>query len=277
MLPQSHYVFCAGREIHVSVWGEGNPETVVCWHGLVRTGRDFDILAEHLSRRFRVLCPDAPGRGLSQWAEEPAAEYCFTAYQRVALDLLAAFAVDRLRWVGSSMGGALGIRLAGGVLKDRMERLLVNDIGPQLPPPAVERILAYVGNPPAFDSMAELEAYLRLVYKPYGAMTDGEWRRMAETSCRRRDDGRLTLHYDPAVIRQFSDHPRDYDQWPGWEAITAPVLLLRGESSDLLPPDWAAEMTRRNSRTRLLEVKGCGHAPALNVPEQVDAVASFLE
>lgn len=274
--PRSQYVTCAGYEIHVTEWGEATNDTVILWHGLARTGRDFDTLARALAGRYHVLAPDTLGRGLSQWAKEPEKEYCFAFYATIAHDLIAHYGVDRMRWIGTSMGGALGIRLAGGDLKDRITHLVVNDIAPELEPAALERILTYAGNPPTFDTVAELEAFLRTVYKPYGWLSDAEWRQMAETSVRRRDDGRITVHYDPRMVDQFRYHPHDYDQWEVWDRIGAKTLLLRGAESDLIRREWAEAMTRRGPKARLVEFPGIGHAPALNVPEQIDLVADFL-
>jgi len=272
----SHYLRCEEREIHYTEWGSQHDEVVIAWHGLARTCRDMDDIAEHLSQRYRVVCPDTIGRGLSQWSRDPANEYCFAHYERLALGLLDHLRLDRVHWLGTSMGGALGLRLAAGPLKGRIRRLVLNDIGPRLAPAAVERIRSYAGNPPTFDTMGELEAWFRQVYRPYGALTDAQWRRLSDTSARRLPDGRVAPHYDPLMVMQFIHHPSDYDQWDAWDRIEAPVLVLRGIDSDLLQPDVADEMTRRGPRATLITVPGCGHAPALNTPEHWHWVADFL-
>jgi pimeloyl-ACP methyl ester carboxylesterase len=174
------------------------------------------------------------------------------------------------------MGGALGIRLAAGPLKGRIRRLVLNDIGPQLGAAAVERIRAYAGKPPQFERLSELEQYFRTIYKPFGWLSDEQWRRLAETSARRTSDGKLTPHYDPNMVLQFEHHPRDYDQWDAYDAIEAPTLCLRGESSDLLLEGTAKEMQLRGPKAELVTIAGCGHAPALNVPEQLTLVERFL-
>lgn len=273
--PVHHLVRLAGLEIHVAEWGAGNPRTLVAWHGLARTGADFAPLAGALRDGWRILAPDAPGRGRSAWAAAPS-DYGFTLYERVALDLVDRFIDGPLSWIGTSMGGSLGIRLAAGPLRDRISRLIVNDIGPELPAPAVERIVTYVGAPPVFTSIAELEDWLRRVYTPYGHLSDEEWRAMALTSWRRRGDGSVTVHYDPAIVRQFVDHENDYRLWNAWDTLGCPVLVLRGAESDLLSADLAEAMARRNARASVRAFAGCGHAPPLNVPEQTDAVAAFL-
>ena len=159
---------------------------------------------------------------------------------------------------------------------------MLNDNAPQLADAAIERIRAYAGNPPAFDTMAELEAFFRQVYKPYGWLSDAQWRRLTETSTRRLPDGRVTPHYDPAMVRQFTDHPNDYELWDALRrASTLPVLCLRGAESDLVLRETTEEMMQRGPGLRGLarwsRSPGCGHAPALNVPEQLDLVASFIE
>jgi pimeloyl-ACP methyl ester carboxylesterase len=281
----SNYVTCAGREIHFTEWGAGHRPTVIAWHGLARTGRDMDELAASLSDRFRVICPDTIGRGYSQWSPDPGNEYKLEFYARLAADLFDKLGVERAHWVGTSMGGAIGTVCASGLfqpqLKDRIQTLVLNDNAPRLASAAVERIRNYAGNPPAFASMAELEAFFRQVYKPYGWLSDAQWRRLAETSTRRLPDGRVTPHYDPAMVRQFIDHPGDYELWNHYDRLRIPVLLLRGAESDLVLADAAAEMMTRGpgvlGLTRIVEVPGCGHAPALNVPEQLDLVRAFIE
>jgi pimeloyl-ACP methyl ester carboxylesterase len=282
---RSQYLSCAGREIHYTEWGAQLRPTVVAWHGLARTGRDMDELAEHLSSRFRVICPDTVGRGLSQWSPDPGSEYQLSFYARLAAELLEQLGIERAHWVGTSMGGAIGTVCAGGLLqpqlKARIQSLVLNDNAPRLASDAVARIRAYAGNPPAFDTITQLEAFYRQVYKPFGWLSDAQWRRLAESSARRLPDGRVTPHYDPAMVRQFIDHPHDYDTWEHYDAIEVPVLCLRGAESDLVLPDAVDEMLRRGpgarGLTRVVEVPGCGHAPALNVPEQLDLVSDFIE
>ncbi len=272
----SHYLVCEGREIHYTEWGAGNAATVVAWHGLARTGRDMDEIAAHLSSRYRVLCPDTIGRGLSQWSPAPEQEYCLDFYARLAVSLLDQLGIRELSWLGTSMGGALGIRLAAGPLKGRIRRLILNDIGPQLGEAAVERIRSYAGKPAQFDRLGELEQYFRTIYKPYGWLSDEQWRRLTETSARRTADGKVTRHYDPKMVLQFTHHPQDYDLWEAWDAINVPTLCLRGETSDLLLPEVAEAMRSRGPRAVVVTIPGCGHAPALNVPDQIALVERFL-
>ncbi|UZD55555.1 alpha/beta fold hydrolase [Caldimonas aquatica] len=272
----SHYVDCEGREIHYTDWGPREAPVVVAWHGLARTCRDMDDLAEHLSPRYRVICPDTLGRGLSQWSPDPVNEYRLSFYVRLATSLLDQLGIQRCSWVGTSMGGAIGTLAAATSLRGRIQRLVLNDNGPKLADAALERIRAYAGQPPAFQRVSELEQFLRTVYKPYGWLSDAQWRRMAETSVRRLPDGRITTHYDPAMVGQFVHHPTDYDLWQAYDSLDIPVLCLRGEDSDLLLPETTEEMRVRGPRAVVVTIPGCGHAPALNVPEQFELVERFL-
>jgi len=282
----SNYIRCADLEIHYTDWGRADKGTVIAWHGLARTGRDMDELAAHLSGRgWRVICPDTVGRGLSQWSRQPDEEYCLRFYARLARELLDGLDLQTVHWVGTSMGGAIGTLCAGGLaepaLKGRIRSLVLNDNAPELAQAAIERIRAYAGQPPAFDTVTELEAFYRQVYKPFGWLSDAQWRRLAETSTRRLTDGRVTPHYDPAMVRQFIAHPDDYLIWDHYDGITAPVLLLRGADSDLVLQDTVPRMRARGPGARgllqTIEVPGCGHAPALNVPQQLDWVTGFIE
>jgi pimeloyl-ACP methyl ester carboxylesterase len=272
----SHYLVCEGREIHYTEWGAAHRETVIAWHGLARTGRDMDDIAAHLAQRYRVLCPDTLGRGLSQWSPAPEDEYSLAFYARLAVSLADQLGLDEFHWLGTSMGGAIGLALAAGAMQGRIRRLVLNDIGPQLGEAAVERIRAYAGNPPQFERVSELEAYFRTVYKPYGWLSDEQWRRLTETSMRRTAEGKVTPHYDPNMVMQFLHHEHDYDQWDAYDAIDVPTLCLRGESSDLLLADTADAMRKRGPRAVVVTIPGCGHAPALNVPDQFALVERFL-
>jgi pimeloyl-ACP methyl ester carboxylesterase len=276
MIAASHYALCAGREIHYLEWGAGNTETVIAWHGLARTGRDMDEIAAQLAARYRVICPDTLGRGLSQWSPRPEQEYCLEFYGRQAVALIDQLGVGEAHWLGTSMGGALGIRLAAGALRGRLRRLVLNDIGPKLGEAAVARIRAYAGSPPQFDRVSGLEQYFRTIYQPFGWLSDEQWRRLTEHSMRRMGDGQVTPHYDPKMVMQFECHPHDYDQWEAWDAIDVPTLCLRGETSDLLLPETAEEMRQRGPRAVVVTIAGCGHAPALNTPDQISLVERFL-
>ena len=230
MHPSSNYLNCAGREIHYLDWGSGR-DVVIAWHGLARTCRDMDDLAAHLAgRRYRVICPDTLGRGLSQWSPEPEREYCLAFYVMLARALVDQLGIERFHWVGTSMGGSIGTLAAAGPLRGRMRSLVLNDNGPQLAAAAIARIRSYAGSAGAFATVSELEQYFRTVYRPYGWLSDAQWRRLTESSTRRLPDGRVTPHYDPAMVMQFTHHENEYELWDAWDALDLPVLCLRGEA-----------------------------------------------
>lgn len=272
----SNYVTVLDRELHYTEWGSPEAPAIVMWHGLARTGRDFDDIAAWFAPTHRVICPDTIGRGLSQWSPRPDDEYNLDFYARLATAFVDALGLTSFDWIGTSMGGAIGTVAAATHLRGRVRHLVLNDNGPSLARAAIERIRTYAGNPASFSRVSELEAYLRTVYKPFGWLSDEQWRRLAETSVRRLPDGTVTPHYDPRMVVQFVLHPDDYERWAEYDAVTAKTLCLRGELSDLLLPETVAEMQRRGPRCELIVVPGVGHAPALNVPGQIEPIARFL-
>lgn len=267
----SNYQICNGVEIHYKDWGCKSAPVVLMAHGLGRTGNDFDELAYALSRNYRVICPDMLGRGLSQWATD-SKQYSLDNYVKILGGLLDRLQIESCSWVGTSMGGATGMLAAAGILKDRISHLVINDIGPELPQTAIERILNYVGNPPVFDYVHELELWLRNSYAPYGWLSDKQWQRMATTSARRLDSGKVTAHYDPNIAQQFVHYPDDYNRWHEFTSLEIPVALMRGKQSDLLTPEITEKMQATLSHLVVQEFDDCGHAPALNVVEQIDFV-----
>jgi len=276
---RSRYLSCLGREVHVTEWGdEAAPpaNVIVAWHGLARSSRDFDDFAAALAGRWRVICPDTLGRGLSQWAVDPAREYCLAFYVEQAEALLDQLGLQKVHWVGTSMGGAIGTLGAATRLRGRIRRLVLNDNGPELAAPALERIKTYAGRPPSFVTVSELEAYFREIYASFGHLSDLQWRHLTETSLRRLPDGRVTTHYDPALVAQFEHHPDDYLLWEAWDQLDLPVLCLRGEDSTLLTAETAQAMRERGPRAAVALIPGCGHAPALNTPEQIGLIERFL-
>lgn len=276
MQPSSHYLRCCDREIHYVEWGDSDAPPLIMWHGLARTCRDFDDLAQALCGSYHIIAPDTIGRGFSQWSPAPDDEYCLAFYASIAQSLFDQLGIERARWVGTSMGGAIGTRAAATTLQGRISHLVLNDNGPVLQPAALERIKSYAGSPPQFDTMLQLEAYLRTIYVPYGWQSDAQWRRMTETSARRLPNGQITTHYDPAMVRQFFSHPDDYSSWVSYDQLDMPTLVLRGESSDLVSQAVVDEMAVRGPRAQVAIIPHCGHAPCLNVPEQIDIVQRFL-
>jgi pimeloyl-ACP methyl ester carboxylesterase len=272
--------YAAADGFHDLAWTHwGAPELTqraICVHGLTRLGRDFDALAKHLVLHgWQVACPDLPGRGGSDWLQD-ASLYTAPTYLSAISHLLGALDWRDCVWVGSSLGGIVGM-LAASMPGTPVRKLVLNDIGAEIPRAALVRIKEYLGLDLAFDGMAELEAHLRAIHAPFGPLTDSEWCRMAETSARRRADGRLRLHYDPAIAVGYT-LPAEGDVllWPVWQRVSVPTLILRGESSDILPAPVAARMAERPG-VALDEIPGCGHAPALLAFEQVARVAAFLD
>lgn len=277
------FVVVDGTELHYSAWGEEDDPPVVCVHGLSRVGRDFDFLCERLAGEYRLLCPDMPGRGLSEWAEgDAAAEELYTGSRMT--ELLVGFfdelEIGSARYVGTSMGGQLGMALAAGPLADRISHLVVNDVGPA---PAededaeagIQRIIDYLTNPPTYDRLTELEAFYRETYATFSPLTDAEWRTFTVGSARRTEDGQFTPAYDPRIVEPLLTEETDADPWAAWRAIDVPTLVLKGEESDILADATFERMkeTRPEVETRVYD---CGHAPSLNVPEQVDPIRELL-
>jgi pimeloyl-ACP methyl ester carboxylesterase len=274
---RSLYLPILGHDIHVLEWGDPAAPALVMWHGLARNCRDFDIAAAHFAPTHRVICPDTIGRGLSSWSGDPDNDYTIGAYCRQALALLDALDIDCCGWVGTSMGGLIGMALAGSEAgSPRIDRLAINDAGPQLNETAIERIKAYATVVAEFSTLSEFETFLRFVYAPFGRLTDREWRKMAETSMRRRDNGKISSHYDPAVMRVFAEQYTPLDMWEAYDSIRCPTLVLRGEASDLLPEDVARAMTLRGPKARLTTVPGCGHAPYLDHADQLNSLRELI-
>ncbi|MBI3452672.1 MAG: alpha/beta hydrolase [Rhodospirillales bacterium] len=263
-------------------WGPPDaPRSVVCVHGLSRNGRDFDRLAEVLAADGRrIVAPDIPGRGRSAWLADPA-DYGYPFYVAVMAALLARLGAETVDWIGTSMGGLIGMLLAAQP-GTPIRRLALNDIGPFIPKAALERIGTYVGADPRFDDLAGVEAYLRRVHAPFGPLADDEWRHLAVHSAAPAGNGRLRLHYDPAIARPFiAQPPTDVDLWPVWDLVACLVLIVRGAESDLLLGDTARAMTGRGvaaakGAVRLAEIAGVGHAPALMARDQIALIRDFL-
>ncbi|MEO8134598.1 MAG: alpha/beta hydrolase [Betaproteobacteria bacterium] len=257
-------------------WGDAaNPDVLVCAHGLTRNGRDFDALAQALSGRFRIICPDLPGRGKSDWLRDPN-DYIFPTYLGALSALLARADPQSLAWVGTSMGGLLGIVLAAQPATP-IRKLVINDVGPVIEAPALARIGEYVGARPVFATFEALETHVRAVSAPFGPLTDTQWHHLSETTARQMADGTWSLRYDPGIAVPFRSAP---DQspvlWALWDAIACPTLLLRGAQSDLLAASTALAMTQRGPKPQLVEFSGIGHAPMLLDAAQIDPVAAFL-
>ncbi|MCL2345443.1 MAG: alpha/beta hydrolase [Desulfobulbus sp.] len=258
-------------------WGErDNPRVLVCVHGLTRNGRDFDDLAAAFARHYRVICPDVVGRGLSGRLRD-AAHYSVPQYVSDMVTLLARINVERVDWLGTSMGGLIGMALAA-LEGSPINRLILNDVGPVLPADALRRIAAYVGADPTWASFDEAVDYVRAVSAPFGPLSEEEWRRLSESSVGRRADGRWGFVYDPRIAEPFAAAltSQDADLWNFYDRIACPTLAIRGAQSDLLArPVWQ-QMGERGPRAALAEVPGVGHAPMFLDESQIAIVRDFL-
>lgn len=259
-------------------WGDAaNPRVLVCAHSLTRVGRDFDTLAQALCGEYRVICPDVVGRGRSDWLPNGSL-YTLPQYCADMLTLIATVAPRELCWLGTSMGGLIGMGLASQALTS-IRKLVLNDIGPVLTREFLGRVDQYIGKSPRFDDMAAAEDYMRRVYASFGEHTEAGWRQLTQHAVMRDVDGRYRLRYDPAIADNFSmalATGLDFDLWPFYDMIRCPTLVLRGAQSDLLTADIAAAMTRRGPRATVVEIQNVGHAPTLMDATQIDIVKAFL-
>ena len=264
------------HRIAYTEWGEPDRRDVlVCVHGLTRNGRDFDDLARALEDRWRVLCPDVAGRGQSEWLARKE-DYSYPVYLGDMAQVIARSGAESVDWVGTSMGGIIGMMLAA-TPGSPIRRLVLNDVGSTIPRASLERIGQYVGRDPRFESLAALTDYIRQVAAPFGRLTDAQWEHLARHSAANDPDGTWRLSYDPAIALPFKAAPiQDVDLTPVWNAVRCPVLILRGVDSDLLLPETARAMVAGRANARLVEVPGCGHAPALMDPWQIEVIREFL-
>jgi pimeloyl-ACP methyl ester carboxylesterase len=258
-------------------WGErDNARVLVCVHGLTRCARDFDFLAAALARDYRVICPDVAGRGESQWLRNPM-EYAVPTYVADMVTLIARLGAETVHWLGTSLGGLVGMALAA-LPESPVAKLVLNDAGPLVTAASLDRIGSYVGKAPVFPDIETAEYYVRTVSAPFGPHSGAEWRFLTEHIVRGQPDGSFRLHYDPALAVPFNaERPhKDVDLWPLYDRIRCPTLVVRGELSDLLTRDTARAMTERGPRARLAEIAGVGHAPTLIHADQIDVVRGFL-
>ena len=265
------------HRLRLAEWGSPESSRVaVCVHGLTRNGRDFDCLARVLAESgYRVACPDVVGRGKSDWLSDPAG-YGYPQYLADSAVLLAYLNATEVDWIGTSMGGLIGMMLTAQP-GTPIRRLVINDVGPFIPSAALKRIGDYVGGNPVFADFAEAEAYIREVAEPFGALTDRQWRHLTEHSLVRAPGGGYRLAYDPAIGAPFQESDiGDVDLWPLWDRISCPTLVLRGEDSDLLLAETAAQMSQRGPRAEVIEISGCGHAPPLMADDQISSIRDWL-
>lgn len=259
-------------------WGDSaNPRIVICVHGLTRTGRDFDYLAQSLAADFRVVCPDVVGRGASDWlaAKEDYGYPQYMADMTALIARIAEGAEHTIDWVGTSMGGLLGIFMAA-TPNNPIRRMVLNDAGMRVPKAALERLSRYVGKDPRFATFDALQAHVRCVLAPFGPHSDEQWHHLVLHGAREFDDGSWGFAYDPSIGRALEGDLNDIDLAAFWDAVRCPTLIVRGEHSDILLRETAEAMTQRGPKAQLVELEGIGHAPTLMHDAQVKIVRDFL-
>lgn len=286
--PRLDHVQCLrGQRLHRMAyweWGDpDNPRVLLCVHGLTRQGRDFDALASALCDTWRVVCPDVLGRGESDWLADPTG-YQVPAYVADMVTLLARLKAQSLDWLGTSMGGLIGMGLAS-LPGSPLRRLVLNDVGPALDPAALARIGSYVGLPLRFASLEEGVDYLVSICASFGPHTREQWLALSLPMLRPLPDGEgpgWRLHYDPRIAEVFKSLTPELVRqgealmWQGYEALRLPTLVIRGAESDLLTAATARRMAGCGPRAEVWEVPGVGHAPTLATPPQIERVREFL-
>lgn len=283
--PRLKQVQCLdGKGLHrMAYWEWGDPanrQVLVCVHGLTRQGRDFDTLAQALCGRYRVVCPDVVGRGQSDWLSDPAG-YVVPTYVSDMVTLLARLDADVIDWVGTSMGGLIGMGLCA-LRGAPVRKLVLNDVGPRIEPASLQRIGSYVGVPVHFDSVEAAAQGLWSLSSSFGPHSPEQWLALTRPQLKSAPEGGWILHYDPAIGVPFRQMTPDLAAigeamlWQAYDAVRCDTLLIRGSESDLLSSATAHEMTARGPRAQLVEFAGVGHAPTLVQPEQVQVVVDFL-
>lgn len=282
--PRLRHVQCLdSRGLHRMAyheWGDAaNPKVLVCVHGLTRQGRDFDVLAQALADDYRVVCPDVVGRGESDWLADPMG-YAIPYYVADMVTLLARLDAQEVHWVGTSMGGLIGLGVAS-LAGSPVSRLVLNDVGPAIEPASLQRIGQYLGQPAHWATLDEAADALWAISQSFGPHTRAQWLALTEHQITPDGTG-FKPHYDPAIRQAFTAITPELAAageaalWASYDRIACPTLLLRGAESDLLSPATAQAMTQRGPRARLHEFAGVGHAPTLVAPDQVAVVRDFL-
>jgi pimeloyl-ACP methyl ester carboxylesterase len=283
--PQRKKVQCLSpsglHDIAYKEWGDvDNPRVLVCVHGVTRVSDDFDALADALADTYRVVCPDMAGRGQSGWLRVPQ-HYQLPQYVADMVTLLARLNIESVDWLGTSMGGLIGMCLAA-LENNPINKLILNDIGPTLNAAALTRIGDYIGQDVQFSSFDEGLAYIRAISVPFGAHTDEQWHKIASDVLRQNNEGKWIRHYDLQLAAPFKESTLESTQqleallWNAYDAIKCKTLLIRGEQSDLLTREVAHSMTKRGPHPALVEIAGVGHAPTFMHADQIEVVSNFL-
>jgi pimeloyl-ACP methyl ester carboxylesterase len=279
--PRRRSVLCASpaglHRIAYRDWGDPrNRDVLICVHGLTRSSRDFDELARALCAQFRIVCPDMAGRGDSDRLADPK-HYTTAQYVADMVTVIARLDVEAVSWLGTSMGGFVGMALAAQS-GNPIRKLILNDAAPVVAKVALERVAAYVGQELGFATFEEAEKYVRAISATFGPHSDAQWRLLTENWVRRGEDGRLRPHYDTRIAEAYraTMPDKDLELWHLYDAVRCPTLLVRGEQSDLVSPQTAAEMAHRGPKATIAEIRGVGHAPTLLHPDQIALVRDFL-
>lgn len=305
-LPRLHAVTCSSpaglHRMAYYEWGDpANQEIVLCVHGLTRTGRDFDALARDLSTRYRVICPDVVGRGLSDWLANPNF-YALPQYVSDMVTLIARLKPERLHWVGTSMGGLIGLIYAGALAQTRLSKasltpaqchttlpsaqlrldsLVLNDVGPHLEPASLVRIGLYVGEHVSFSSFDQAVQYVRMTCESFGPHSPEQWTDLTR-HVYIEQEGHWVKHYDLSLAMPFKQLTPELAAqgeaflWGAFSSITSPIQIIRGHNSDLLSEQTCQKMLQCQPHARLTQIAGVGHAPSLMKPEQISLVSDFL-
>ena len=273
---QEKLIRVQGIQVFVRTLGRPSNQAVLCWHGFARNGSDFLTLARALADDFFVICPDTPGRGNSEWIA--ADQYEFSFYQLLAIDLLKHLKVSgRTHWIGTSMGGALGMMMASNpTTRHLLDRLVINDIGPVVPQYAIERIRKYTSETQYFADLDVARTYFETIYASFGDLSSDEWDRLVIHSLRRLEDGRLTQHFDPQILIRFGGVQNPVLAWTMFSSITSRMLVIRGVESDILTESVLNRMIDSALFVEKLDIANTGHAPFLNSDEQIQCIRSFL-
>ncbi len=260
-------------------WGEKNSaDTLICVHGLTRNSRDFSFLAEQLQHQYRVICPDVVGRGKSDWLNDKNS-YQFAQYLADISVLIGRLEVNVIDWLGTSMGGLLGIFLAS-LPNTPIRKLIINDVGPFVPREALIEISQYAGNDLHFETFEEVVNYFKQLYVAWGDIPEQGWVHMATHSSSKLADGNFSLAYDQGFMASMKQHPEaitDFDIWPVFEKIQCPVLVLHGLNSKVLSNEVAQQMKLRGKNVELVDFPGIGHAPHLMTAEHISIVRNWLQ
>ena len=279
--PRERSVQCASpsglHRMAYTEWGDpANPQVLVCVHGLSRNGHDFDDLSRAMAGSHRIVCPDIVGRGRSDWLRDPSG-YGVPQYVADMMVLIARLDVEAVHWLGTSMGGLIGMVLAS-LPGTPVSRLLLNDVGPVVSAESIRRIGEYIGRAPKFSGLDDAERYIRAVSAPFGALNDAQWRALTVSSVRPMADGGLEMIYDPAIAESFHRATAGgvVDLWPMFDRVRCPTRVVRGELSDLLSTEVAQAMTARGPHPDLVEVSGVGHAPMFMDEAQIAIAREFF-